>query len=585
LLEPFSATIDRDAVTLTVARFGIGGGEARFSGAREGETVTADAQFTSVPVKPISAIWGYGDAQGRLSGEGQIRMGVAPQGRFSITAEDLAFTALSRGVTPADLSAEGRWDGATLRADGTISGLDAQPARFDATLPLRSGPDGGLVLSRQAPVSAHFVAAARAERLLAVLPVAEHSLSGALAVNLSASGTLDAPHLNGEATLADGTYESFQLGTRLQNIALKASADGAGDLAVVANATDGSGGRVALNGRVSLEGGEGPVGEATVTATSAYLVREDEYSARASGELKVAREAGAPARISGKLTTSEVRFDLNASLPAGVETIDVVEINRPASLGASVRPAPEQPDYVSKASLDITVNMPRGVYVQGRGLDAEWQGNLAVTGTVAAPAIGGRLVLVRGTAELLGRDFALREGVVQPDPSARGGATLRVVASHMEEGFTVSVTASGAAAAPELTWSSTPALPREEIVSRLYFGKGTPQLSAYEALQLAQLSGQLGQFGGGAGGILGFARRLTGLDVLQVQAPQGDTAGPRVAVGKYITDKIYVGAKRGGEASTGTVEVQVQVTPSISVEAETGLEAQAAGGVNWKWDY
>ena len=151
--------------------------------------------------------------------------------------------------------------------------------------------------------------------------------------------------------------------------------------------------------------------------------------------------------------------------------------------------------------------------------------------------------------------------------------------------MSVEVNISGPAASPEITWSSVPALPRDEIISRLYFGRSSPQLSAYEAIQLAQLSGALGGLGG-AGGVVGFARRVAGLDVLRIEPPEnGDIANPTVTVGKYVTDKVYVGARRDADTSSGAVEVEVEITPNISAEVETGSDDSQAAGVNWHWHY
>ena len=186
---------------------------------------------------------------------------------------------------------------------------------------------------------------------------------------------------------------------------------------------------------------------------------------------------------------------------------------------------------------------------------------------------------------MLGREFELEQGLVTIDPLAPGNARIRIIGAHRTPGFTVRVTADGTPAQPRLEWSSTPVLPRDEILARLYFGRASPSLSAYEAVQLAQLSGVIGGFGG-TGGVLGFARRLVGLDVLRVDAPvAGAEGGPRLAVGKYITDRIYVGAVSGADTSSGAVQIEVEITPNITVQAETGANAKNSVGVNWERDY
>mgnify|MGYP006163927621 CR=1 FL=1 len=87
-------------------------------------------------------------------------------------------------------------------------------------------------------------------------------------------------------------------------------------------------------------------------------------------------------------------------------------------------------------------------------------------------------------------------------------------------------------------------------------------------------------------GVLGFARRVAGLDVLRIEPPEnGDIANPTVTVGKYVTEQVYVGARRDADTSSSAVEVEVEITPNISVEVETGTDNSQAAGVNWRWDY
>ena len=102
----------------------------------------------------------------------------------------------------------------------------------------------------------------------------------------------------------------------------------------------------------------------------------------------------------------------------------------------------------------------------------------------------------------------------------------------------------------------------------------------------AVASERAGGFGGG-GGVLGFARRIAGVDVLRVEAPTAANAagGPRIAVGKYITDRIYVGAVSSADTSSSALQVEVEVAPNINVNVETGADANHAVGVTWKQDY
>ena len=86
----------------------------------------------------------------------------------------------------------------------------------------------------------------------------------------------------------------------------------------------------------------------------------------------------------------------------------------------------------------------------------------------------------------------------------------------------------------------------------------------------------------------GFARTLLGLDTLDVQSTSQTGGGGSIAVGRYVGDRVYIGAEQGVEGSqTGTVSVEI--LPGISVESEVGQNTtsgtQGSIGLKWRWDY
>jgi translocation and assembly module TamB len=92
--------------------------------------------------------------------------------------------------------------------------------------------------------------------------------------------------------------------------------------------------------------------------------------------------------------------------------------------------------------------------------------------------------------------------------------------------------------------------------------------------------------GGGSGSldIMGRTRRLTGLDQVDVRQGEESKQGPAIGVGKYLTDDIHVEVEQGTGVDSGEVSVEVEVTPNISGDSETGADAQSRVGVNLKLD-
>ena len=150
--------------------------------------------------------------------------------------------------------------------------------------------------------------------------------------------------------------------------------------------------------------------------------------------------------------------------------------------------------------------------------------------------------------------------------------------------MTAVVSITGTATNPKISFSSPDGLPEDEVLSQVLFGKAAGKLTPVEALQLASAVASLSGKIDSGGGIMDFARETLGVDVLSA-GTNADTGDAQVSVGKYINDSIYVGVDQGASAGSTRAKVQIELTPNITLESETGQTADSKVGVFWKWDY
>jgi translocation and assembly module TamB len=138
----------------------------------------------------------------------------------------------------------------------------------------------------------------------------------------------------------------------------------------------------------------------------------------------------------------------------------------------------------------------------------------------------------------------------------------------------------GTPVAPKFTLESTPALPQDEILARVLFGRYAAQLSALEA---AQLAAGLGQLAGGQAGFdpAGHLRQATGLDRIAVGASGGAAT---LQAGKYLADNVYV-QLGAGEAGGAAAEVEWEPRPGLSITSGARANGDSRIGVRWKKDY
>ncbi|MGK7866103.1 translocation/assembly module TamB domain-containing protein [Falsiroseomonas sp. E2-1-a20] len=540
------------------------------------------------PLLPDVAPTGRVTAEARITGPG-----TAPEIAATLSATQLRSSAAwARGLPALDIQAEGRRAG-----DGAITGRATANAgaatRLTATANLPRGPDGPLegALDGQADLGALTapLLAAGADRV-----------TGRLDVALRATGTVATPVLGGQARLANGSYRNAVLGVALSQLAGTLSAEGP-RLRVNLTGQTGGQGRIALTGTVDPLTAGIPV-DLALRADGAQPVSSDLVRATVDAELALTGAIGTGARLGGVVRLRRADIRVPEQLPTSVRSLgQVTEVGRapgrPAPRRAAAPRPAAQPATASPSApiaLDLRLEAPRGVFVRGRGLDAELGGNLQIGGTLNAPDITGGLALIRGEFQILARRLTFSRGRLD----FTGGLIpdLDFEATSQTGGTTVRANVSGPPSQPVITFSSTPELPQDEVLARLLFDRPVSELSPFEIAQIAQaIAGATGLVGGGATGVLDRVRQGLGLDRLAVggggeSAGRGtaarERAGPSLEAGSYVADGVYVGVRQGTESGSSRVGVRVDLTPRLKLEAETGdREAGERLGLSYEFQW
>ncbi len=190
---------------------------------------------------------------------------------------------------------------------------------------------------------------------------------------------------------------------------------------------------------------------------------------------------------------------------------------------------------------------------------------------------------VRGTYEFAGRRFELTRGTIRFPGGYPNDPLLDISAEAGITGLSATIHVSGTGLAPEISFTSTPALPEDELLARLLFGTSITNLSAPEAVQLAAAVASLRSGGNGLDPI-NKIRKAVGIDRIRILPPDPTTGQKSsVAVGKYIGRRVYVEVATDGAGYTsGQVEVELKRWLSILGQVSTlGHTAGAgAGGTN-----
>ena len=255
----------------------------------------------------------------------------------------------------------------------------------------------------------------------------------------------------------------------------------------------------------------------------------------------------------------------------------MIEVNRRGEEFERVQPA-------APWKLNIRARARNRLAVTGLGLDSEWRADLTIGGTVINPSILGTADMVRGGYEFAGRRFDLSEGRIRFTGSVPVNPTLNIEAEANLSDINAKIQVTGTGLQPQISFTSTPAMPQDELLSRLLFGSSITSLSAPEALQLAAAVASL-QGGGGGLDPINSVRKAAGLDRLRIiPADPTQEQGTSIAAGKYITRKTYVELITDGQGYSAT-RIEYQVTRWLSLLASISTLGRQSMNVRVSKDY
>mgnify|MGYP006423672325 CR=1 FL=1 len=596
LSQPATLTQSPDRLSLKDLALTLGEGERagslRLDAARRDGQVEIAAELDSLPIGLANLALAQPQLTGRL--DGTLRLdgpATAPTGRLELSARQV--TVAGAEMPPLDARLEADLDTEGLRGAARVTGLSEEPITLAGRLPAKlSLAPPGFSIAREAPLQARLDWSGELAPLMPLVPVAGHRVGGQATVALEIGGTLAAPVPEGAITITDGVYENLETGTLLSDLTARIEGREQRLEIVGFEANDGGKGTVTLDGGLDLGAAPAPRLDLTVKARKAVLLRRDAGTVRTRMDLDIAGPLQ-DLLIAGRVRVEEAALLVPRGLPAEVAELDVVEVGNGSNGGDGAQAADADADAgangdsgkgsdsASRIRLDIAVEVPNQAFLRGQGLDSEWAGALQVTGTASAPVITGQLEAVRGRIDALGRAFTLESGTVSFDGGDRIDPEIDTEAVHQGEALTVTARVSGPASNPSFTLSSTPELPRDEILARLLFGEDITELSPGQAAQLAAAAAELSGVTGGGPGLLDQVRNAVGLDVLSL----GGGSGTSVTAGRYLTDDVFVGVEQGLEAESSQVTVELGLTDNIAVESNVGATGQSNVGIQFKWDY
>lgn len=556
---PAVLTAEAGGWRLASTAIGYGGGRLNLAGLFGGSTTEVDATLAAVPMTVFDIVTPNLGLGGAATGRIQYRASAAgpPTGAVDLTVRRLTRSSLVLTSKPIDLGLKGVLNG----SQAGVRAIASSEGRVIGRAQARLGPlaSGGALASRltSAPLFAQLRYAGPADTLWRLTGIQQFDLSGPVAVAADIGGRLSDPAIRGSIRANNARLESATTGTVLTNVNATGRFGGSRLTIDRMTATAGQGGSVTGAGAFDFGVGRGVGMDLRVTAQDAVLLDRDDIGATVTGPLRI-ESSGRGGLISGEVSLSRSRYRLGRARSATTiaRLANLTERNRPLDfVDAPAPPAPWR--------LDLKATARNRLMVTGLGLDSEWRTILAITGRVDEPVLVGNATMLRGGYEFAGRRFELERGTIRFNGSNPPDPVLDIAAAANIQGLSATIRVTGTGLKPDVRFASVPALPEDELLSRLLFGTSISNLSAPEALQLASAVAAL-QTGGDLDPINAL-RRAVGLDRLRIIAADPTIGqGTAIAAGKYITRRAFVEVITDGQGYSAT-RVEFQITRWLSV--------------------
>lgn len=592
-LTPVRIRRDGPAWILEQSTIEYAGGGATLSGRFGGTANALDATLDNIPLSVADIFYpeiGFGgNATGTIvyfQGAGDA----VPTADVELRVRSLTREGFALRPRPVNLGVNARLSASGLAARGIMESDGDEILRAQVRVAPFSGSGNFGDQLAAAPLFAEMRYSGPAETIWQLTGNETLSLSGPLIGRADASGTLSNPDITGSIRTENGRLESTLTGTVVEGISTEGRFEGSRFTLPGFTGTTPGGGSVSGSATFDLGLATGLGMNVQLQTDQAWLLRRDDISARVSGPISIVlqapegtaigtRTARPVGRITGDLDLIEGEFALGMAAPSvTVPQLNVTEINR--RLDEPVKAAPPV-DW----QVDFAVDARNRFLVRGLGLDSEWSANLQVTGPLDAFRILGRMDLVRGGYEFAGRRFDLERGRIDFYGNSPIDPGLDIVAEASVEGLDAQINIAGTGSAPEITFTSTPALPQSELLSRLLFGTSITNLSAPEALQLGAAVASLQ--GGGGGGLnpINAVRDAIGLDRLRVlPADPAEDRGTAVAAGIYVLRNLYVEVITDGQGYSAT-SAEFRVTRWLSLLSSISTIGRASVNARISRDY
>lgn len=445
--------------------------------------------------------------------------------------------------------------------------LDRGTVALDATLPV----EGGVLLER--PLGGRVRVNVPDLAWVGALVPQVQQLRGKLAGDFTLAGSAGAPRLEGALNLSEASVAIAAAGITLKDITAEVRGNSTGPLAISARAT--SGGTIAIDGTADFATGA-PAVKLKITGS----------------DVQVADIADARVWITPELDYEQNAEGMRLTGTVNVPRADITPRRLAANaIGASADQVLVGVDAPVAKSLPLTARVKlvlgEKVTFEGFGLRSRIVGEVTAFDRPGSGGTRGRgeIRLIDAAYKAYGQEIQVQTGRILFNGGPIGEPTVDLVARRSpREDVTVSLHVRGTLDQPTFDLTSSPAMPREQQLGWLLFGRPIDGGAGGE-FSGAAAALSLGIAGGDAlasriGKVIGLDQVSLGADSTSSAWQSTNSSLPgaagtdqtRFTVGKYLSPKLFVSYGVGLFDNGNVLRLLYDLGRGFKLRTEAGLE-------------
>jgi translocation and assembly module TamB len=576
LAAPVTITTGGGSAEVKALKIATGKGSIIVDGVA-GDKLDLKVKVAALPASLANTFASGLDASGTIGADATVTgSSASPVVDFTVNWQN-AMTSQIRaaGISALTVNAKGKLQGSRLSIDTDVRGGGGLTLNANGTVDTGGSQALNLSIKGQLPFAA--IASQLAAQGLA--------LKGNANFDLKIGGSTARPDISGRITTANSQFIAIRQNLIVNNVA--ATVNLSGQTATIVNLSGNlqGGGKISASGTVGFAPGSGLPADLKVKLDRATYADGRVVVAKVSGDLTVTGALQRDPVLGGTIRLRRADITIPERLPATLANANVKHKNAPADvtrqsseIRADATSTADQ-DKASGMRLDMRIIAPRQIFVRGRGLDAELGGEVRIVGSSAAPSVSGGFRMNRGRLAIIGKRLDFTTGEI----TFGGGLVpyLNMIASTTVNATTLNVNVTGLANDPAFTFTSSPALPQDEVLAQLIFGRESSSLSPF---QIAQLADAVATLSGGQRTSL-FNKLRQGLGVDDLNVGTDENGGAQVTAGKYINRRTYLEVMQGEDPSKSGVAINLDIGKGVKLRGQATQDGGTATGIFFEKEY